>query len=522
MTREAFELHRDRFLGADEIALRFRHATKLLRGSASDRAEGIALAEETLVYDPYDVPVHRALAAAKACDGDAAADAVYEHLAICHDVGAIEVAELRADRTACGAMSDATFEAVLASVVANAKHRTRFRDVAFDEIGPNTTAYETRLIWKPAHHGAVVAAHERLIAAATRAYEAAGLEMTLGPSVEAFDLQREKLRSPFILDEHLIGLQCHFGSVHRFVREVAPYVEDVRFLMFDQVSPVDELWIIDGVALVCRHPLHGSGLRERAELFEALCGVQRIRADAHLREYVTMNWERVAHVELEACEKKRSHADLTGDEAQVAIDHLVALGATPAFQQARLALIRNDASAGAAHLEDTIRACPDHREAFIMLARCRLAEDRFDEVVSLAERAVELNPKFCDDAHLVRGIALESLGRVDEARRAYRAYGTLLASSPASVAREAGALVERGFFASARIVFEWIVTAKHGAGIAADLGLARCAEALGENASARAHYERVLARSDEARAQHAWLAADLEPLEAAARAALGR
>lgn len=509
-TRADFERQRDRFLGEDEIAYRFERAVTWLRGGEADVAAGVTLAIETLAYDPCNVAMHRELAVACARAGDA--EGIAEHLSVCFDMEMLDAAAMLADPSLRGVLTERAFEEIVGRVEKECTYRTRFKDVRFDEVMPHTHEFGTTLVWKDEDHRAVTAAFEKLFEAADRQ------SAMVGRSQLGFD--EEQLKSPFELNDRLLGGSCCFGTVHQFFRDIAPYLDDVRFLMFDQVSPVDEVWIVNGAFHMCRHPLIDSDQQQRAVFFEELIERHGLD-DSALRKYIAVCWSSVAHISLEANEARRSYADGTGAEAEHAIQRLLALGDSPDFFQARLALFRRDFAEATRYLERTVEAAPSFREAIVMLARRRLDDGRWEDVIDLVERATELNPKYRDDCQLWRAIALESLGRVDEPAAAYLRHTTM--HTPARLLEDGAALLQRGLHASARLVYEQLRDAASREGLAAELGLARCAIASEQPEVARAHFERVLERGPALRAANASdarLIAAIERLEFEALEAL--
>ena len=523
LLREAFERQRDRFLGEDEIALRFRRATELLRGGETEVAEGIVLTEQTLAFDPYDVAMHRELAVVRARAGDP--DALAEHLAVCFDMGALDASSLRADPALRGRVAAGAFEQLVTDIETGHGRRSRFKDVSFDEIAPRTNTFETTLVWAPEHQPAIDVAFRRLIEAAARSGVSDRTEEDLTTEIAWLETYAERLKSPFTLDDHLIGTHAYFGDVHRFLREIAPYVEDVRFLMFDQVSPHDEFWIVGGSFHVFRHPLEDSDSEGRARYFEELCARDGLD-DPTLRPYLAKLWSTVAHVDLEANENRRSYADGTAERAAYAIERLLVVGdRPPSFFQARLHAFRGDRAEAIRHLEATIATHPDFREPFVMLARHRLDDRRFEEAIALADRAILLRPDYQDEIHLVRAVALESLGRREEAAAAYLQDTELRQNSSGRLLRDADGLVARGLHTSAALVYERLLDEPFSTGLAAELGLGTCADAVGRTEDARRHYERVIARAPGRRAEYAasrGLLDAIDRIETAARAALAR
>lgn len=523
MLREAFERQRDRFLGEDEIAIRFRRATELLHGNASEIAEGIVLAEQTLAHDPYNVAMHRELAIARARAGDA--DALFYHLAICFDMEALDASAMRDDRLLRGGVPEKAFDRIVTQIEREHRARARFRDVCFDEIAPRANTFETTLVWAAEHQTKIEAAFRRLVDSAARSRVAGRAGEDLASELAWLDTYFERLTSPFTLDDRLIGTHAYFGKVHQFFREIAPYLEDVRFLMFDQVSPHDEFWIVGGAFHVCRHPLADSDAEGRATFFEELCAREGLD-DPTLRRYLAKLWATVAHVDLEANENRRSHADGIAARAAHAIDRLVALGGdAPSLFQARLHSFRGEFAEASRHLEATISAHPDFREPIVMLAKRRLEDHRYEETVALADRAIAIRPDHRDDIHLVRAVALESLGRREEAEAAYRYDTELRRDSSGLLLRDAQGLVDRGLHTSAMLVYERLLDAPFVNGLRAELGLARCAEALGRTAEARRHYERVVARAPERRDAYRdspGLLAEIARVEADAHAGIAK
>jgi tetratricopeptide (TPR) repeat protein len=287
---------------------------------------------------------------------------------------------------------------------------------------------------------------------------------------------------------------------------------------------VDEIWIVDGTFHVCRLPLRDSDAHQRATFFEEMLAREGYD-DPAMRAHLVMLWRGIADSDLEANENRRGHADGVAALAAQGIERILAHGAKADFLQARLALFRKDGETAARHLEESIAAHPTHREAVMLLAQQRLEQGRFDEAIDQADRAIALRPEYCDTANYVRAIALESLGRHDEAREAYLRHVKLRKGQSGVGVREAHALVERGFHASARLVYGELLDAEYTTGVAAELGVARAEEALGDLAAARRHYDRVLVRGPERRSTYATspgIVAELTAIEAQARAALAR
>jgi len=518
--REAFAPWRSWFLDQAEVARRIGRVEELVQGSADRVDEGLRLAREILPGDPYNSRLHRMAARACAARGDA--EAYGQHLAICVSMHDLDADGVRADPLLRGALSPGQVDQALTSARGYARS-DRTRDYCFDEIAPRSGRFTTTLHWPAAHQASVEAAYARFARLSALTEDRYVFPDRGDRGYDAAESYAHHVGAGTMLleSESMPGAFCPTGVTLQFAREVAPFVEDVRFFFFDQVSPLHEIWIVDHAFYIRRHPIHVDDLVEVARYLDDLLLREGI-ADAYLGGYVAEQLAAAAGGSIQLMSSPSMSAAAIRQQAEDLMARVVRHdGEEPPYLRAQLRRHDGDLEGVIASLERTIERLPTFRKPMLELAHLYLDRGRTEDALAMTERIVAMGDRADEDAHLLRARALDLLGRRKEALAAYRRHAAAIASYSGVLLRDANQLLAEGNHEAARLLFRPIVRAGHGTGLAAELGLARCAEALGDRDRARVHHRRVLDRAPRLKRAHADTPSMLSAImdtEAAARA----
>jgi tetratricopeptide (TPR) repeat protein len=320
--------------------------------------------------------------------------------------------------------------------------------------------------------------------------------------------------------ERMPGAFCPLGVTLQFVREVAPWVDDVRFFFYDQVSPLDEVWIVDHVFYVRRHPVRVYDFVAVVRYLDDLLLREKIR-DPALGAFLAERMTSLAAGQVSCIEKPYLDPATHRREAEELMARAARHdGEEPPYLLAKLALLDGQVERAIAHLEKLVDRGPPWRQAMLELAHLYFAQEHIAEALDMCDRVVALGDRADDDAHLLRARTLVRLGRQREAMTAYRRHAKVISCYPGVLLRNGNALLEEGQHQAAGILFKTIVRARFATGVGAELGLARCADGLGDRARALEHYRRVLARAPELKRRYAdslQILAGIEEAEQAAR-----
>jgi tetratricopeptide (TPR) repeat protein len=492
--RDAFAPWRKWYLSAAEIQQRIAQLDRLLQAGQVD--EGVRLAEETLVNDPYNPALHRALLRVHAARGDI--ERYGAHLGIGFSIHDLDEANLRADPELCGRLTAEQLDRAVAEA-RRAAGGDRPRDFCFDEVAPRARTFTTTLTWRAEHQEQVRAAYARFARLSAR---------TQKRYVFPDDEDREEVVAEWyghhvgvgtmaLETESMPGAFCPMGVTLGFVRDVAPHVDDVRFFFYDQVSPLDEVWIVDHGFYIRRHPVSVDDFADAVRYLDDQLQREQI-ADAALGAYVAqqasaMAEGRIANIgspPMDAAQMRREAEELMARAARYD-------GEEPPYLRAELHRCDGNVAGRIASLERTVERTPDFRKARLELAHLYFDDGRAEDALAVLDRVIAQGDRADEDTHLLRGQALELLDRREEALEAYRRHAHATCSYSGVLLSQANALLADRQPEGARLLYQAIVSAAGATGIDAELGLARCADALGDRDVALDHYRRVLARAEE-------------------------
>lgn len=448
--------------------------------------EALALGEATLEYAPFEPQLLLWLVRAYAARGDAEAHA--KHLTIAFYVNVLDKKSARADTSLRGALPLRAFAANLLQAQ-NAIGRDRTRDFYFTETEPRQDTFCTKLQWRREHTDAVVAALRRFCADMALVYR------VIFPEQEWYDDYLDWIearvgdRSELELEADMIpSAFCHLGRVVVLLQELAPFIDDVRTFLFDQTSPLYEVWVVDHAWYVRRHAIYAQD--EMWEYLDDLMQRNGIR-DAPLERLLVEHFTTEAAGWLEGGGSAYLDADECKQKAEQLLARAARLGEPAPLVRARMDLIAGDEDQAIAALERIVQQQdPTAHAAQLELLDLYLARDRFADALRLLEHTKGV------DQHRW-GVAYEGAGLLDKARAAYAVHAKgMLSGSSGVLLRQANELFDRGWHESARGYYsELSKTTQFSTPIRAELGLALCAERRAALAEATEHCERVLARA---------------------------
>lgn len=481
-----------RHLHVSQAELRAR--IEALRGleASGQLDEAVARAEAMLEHAPFDAELLRWLVRACAARGDVEAHA--RHLATACYVDVLDPEAAREDASLRGRLSAEAFANNLRDARAGIG-KDRSRDFKLTEIEPRSTTFCTRLRWRAEDSPAVLAALRRFCADTSRVDRARDpkqawvddylwwIERSVGDGTQ-LDLE----------GEFAPGF-CHLGRIVVLLQELAPFVDDVRTLIYDQTSPLYEVWIVDRACYVRRHAIcaddevwqHLDTLIERANIRDPVL-------EARLVEHFTTQaaeWLAAASsTYLDAADCKQRSEALLARAARLG-------AAPPPLMQAKQALRDGDEARALEALERAAQD-PANPQARLALLDYLLARDRFLDALRVLPATEGAGPHRW-------GVAYEGGGFLDEARAAYQAHARgMLDGARGVLLRDADGLFDRGWFESARAYYAVLAkTTELSTPIRAELGLARCAERRGAADEAEAHYRQVLVRAPAQRRKYA-------------------
>jgi len=482
--RASFAPWRPLHLSRAEIHARLQRIHDLDAETRVD--ESLALGEATLEYAPFEPELLLWLLRTYAARGDA--EAHVKHLTTAFYANLLDEPSAHADTSLRGALPSEAFTAnVQQAHAVIGKDRTR--DFYFTETEPRQRTFCTTLQWPREHTDAVVAALRRFCADTARVYRVVfpdqawyddyldWIEHRVGDGTR-LELDAEGMPSGFI----------HLGRVVVLLQELAPYIDDVRLFLYDQTSPLYEVWVVDRACYVRRHSIYAQD--QMWEYLDDLMQRNGIR-DAPLEELLVEHFSTQAAGWLDGAGSAYLDADECKQKAQQLLARAARLGEAAPYVRARMELLAGDEEQAIAALERIVhQQDPSTQIAQRELLDLYLARDRFTDALRLLERAQGI------DQHRW-GVAYEGAGLLDKARAAYAAHAKGMVSDSSGVLlRQADELFDRGWTESARVYYSVLSkTEEFSTPIRAELGLALCAERRAAMAEATEHCEHVLARA---------------------------
>ncbi|MCB9678173.1 MAG: hypothetical protein H6737_23935 [Alphaproteobacteria bacterium] len=388
-------------------------ATEAIARLGRGDPEGIALADDVLRHAPYHAGLNLAVARHHARSGDLDA-------ALLHASRVLEM-EAMSPRALAAALEDVLPDAsaAVAGLDARWAGTCRTADLCFDALEPNVDWSGVVLIWPEHAQEAMEAAYLELLAHVGRV-NARLFDQEVEDCIDDEQLAIVRLQSPFEPDDRLIASFGGYGWVLKTLEAFAPHVEDVRFFLFDQTSPLDEIWIVDGVFHLVRHPSTGDTADYLAGWLEET-GLEDPAVVAHVCDA----WFRQAHVALESRSPDRAEPfiqrirELDGEPwaLQAMLEHLQ--GRPEALESLRAAIVR----------------APQSRLCARTLLEALFQRDAWAECARVARRVAAFG--YQDDALLLAARAHAHLGHREDAAATLLRYVDLRStSSPGVLLRE--------------------------------------------------------------------------------------
>ncbi|MCY1059002.1 hypothetical protein [Nannocystis sp. SCPEA4] len=493
---EAFALHRWRLRSGEEIERETAEATRLLAGDETERARGVARLTDALRYAPYHLAIHDALAAHAATVGDS--DAGFRHLAARVEA----TGEVPGPRSPALAAWPAKRRASLVAPLA-ALRPDRGRDLHVEEIAPVRASCGI-LRWTADRTDAVRLAYRRF------------LESGRPSDVEAC---LDKLgESPFVLDDETVG-DYRYPALLELFRDLAPHVEPLRLLVDVERGWIDEVWVVGAAAYVVRHPAAWNTSHP------ALRVALAVPDDQALSAFVRDRWCETAQEHLDHHEEdQRSRADFVkrfGSErvepygpiaelvhdldppAGVARNLLAAAHAIDRAERAGgdVAELRRQLDARSDRLAGQTPASLARFDAIAAQAESLLASGDFTQALEIVDALIDIEPPWYEGSSLLRGLALDGMGRTRLAQAAYAHHVARRIGEPYTLLTDAGRLVRDRCLAGAEFVFRALFGAPLFYGVAARNGAAECRLLAGDVAGARELYTAAIAAATVARSR---------------------
>lgn len=473
-----------RNLHVSQAEIRARLASVRDLEAKGQHDEAIARAEATLEHAPFDAELVLWLVRTYAARGDAAAHRA--HLATAFYVDVLDHDAALADASLRGTLSAEAFaDNVREASAVIGKDRTR--DFWFTEVEPRRDEHGTILHWRHENAEPVLAALRRFCA------DTARVDRVMDPESEWHDDYlwwiEARVGDGIRLDlegETAPGF-CHLGRVVVLLEELAPFVDDVRLLLYDQTSPLYEVWIVEHAFYLRRHAIYAQD--QMWEHLDSLMQKENIR-DRPLEELLVNRFSREAAGWLEGMSATYMDADECRQRAEALLARAARLGGAAPEVLAKRELLAGDDEQAVETLERVVQQDAASNPARLELIDIYLARNRFADALGILERT--------QGAGRHRwGIAYEGAGMRDEARAAYAAHANDMRNGSSGVLlRQAHELFDRGWIESAHDYYAALATTmEFSTPIRAELGLALCAERRGAAAEAATHYERVLARA---------------------------
>lgn len=503
--REAFAFHRWRLRSADEIERDARRGIELLAADDARRELAVVRLRDVLRFAPYHLAIHDALAVHFAGVGNE--DECLRHLSVRVDVtGALP--DPKSPALASKRWSAAQRARLRAAL--KAERHERGSDLMFKQLAPRR-GFSGVIRWADDHTPAVKLAYERFLAGAARAYrQVAKSEWGLE------DVFLERFASPFRLDDEMVGAFYPFSAIHQLFADLAPHIEDVRLLCYTQVTGLDEIWIVDGNLYVVRHPMVGfvatstrlHPLAEevpddealRAYVREGWCAeagslLEQIAEDRSMRASLTKKYGVLAH-QLHDVDPPGTTARYLA-QVRGALEHARRLGGEVGALSAKLDALPESAVHGPSP-ESLFRY-----DALVKHAKELLAKEDYEEALRVIDLAVGLEPSWYEDSSLLRGCALEGMGRSRLATAAFRSHiARKIERAPYHLMCDALWLLVQHRLDSAELIYRSLFDAAFFVGVASRVGAAECRALAGDVAEARSLLESAIKEAEVAKARH--------------------
>ena len=196
--------------------------------------------------------------------------------------------------------------------------------------------------------------------------------------------------SMLLASESMPGAFCYMGAAVALVREIAPYIDDVRFFFYDQVSWLDEVWVVDRTFYMRRHPVSVDDFHEVIRHLDGILQRERIEdraLGAYLAEKAALHAggciSHLASAYLDAAALRRQAEELMAVAARYD-------GEEPPYLRAKLCLRDDDPEGAIAALERAIERVPAWRDPIRELARLYLDDGRTTDALAMIDRVVAM------------------------------------------------------------------------------------------------------------------------------------
>lgn len=363
------------------------------------------MTEQVFQYDPYAIQAHAALARAYAKRGEK--DLFARHLSVCYDMDPEGFDRFKKDPLMRGRIPVEGFEQICLEIDQNYLRRW-WNVISFSEIAPRCDTYSVSLHWEQADTEKVRQIYDGFGERPSRYFHADMGEW-------GYELQGTEL----VLESDADRYYCHYGQVVKAIRDLAPYVRDVRFLMSTECGlHLDEIWIVDGVFYSVRHPNAGETSRERLQVLELIA--DDVPDDRGLRRYLAHRMPQFASFFIDQYRRKQKtdpNASRFLSDAQLMLEK--AFGYDPEstaalYQSAELWLLRDQTDEAIKEFEQVLEREPRHFDALYTMGKLHFEAERCEEAIEMFSRAIEVKPGWTD-LHLYRGMAHQAIGEEEKA-----------------------------------------------------------------------------------------------------------